>query len=159
MNEILSFSIILTKINFVTANVASLIIDSTCFVLGLPFVIFILTHILVKCHLKTFITLSWGSKIFWRNQILRFAKPDSPVLTDLLQSFFFGHTTILWYFSLQPNHLLWDKLLYLLKSFTWSFFYWDIRIRNVPMLSTQNTGHVLSSLYWAYQPFDKISSS
>jgi hypothetical protein len=58
MNEILSFRIILTKINFVTPNVASLIIDSTRFVLGLPFGIFILTHVLVKCHLKAFITLS-----------------------------------------------------------------------------------------------------
>jgi hypothetical protein len=57
MNEDLSFRIILTKVTFVTASVANLILDSTCFVPGLPLDTFILTHILVKCHLKAFVAL------------------------------------------------------------------------------------------------------
>jgi hypothetical protein len=84
MNERLSFSTILTKVTFVTISVASLMLDSTCFVLGLPLGTFILAYILVKCHLEAFVTLSRSSAIFCRNWILRFTKPDSPVLTDLL---------------------------------------------------------------------------
>jgi hypothetical protein len=57
MNESLSFRTILTKVTFVTASVAYLILDPPCFVLRLPLGIFILTHILVKCHLKAFVTL------------------------------------------------------------------------------------------------------
>ncbi len=89
MNESLSFRAILTKVTFVTASVASLMLHSTCFILGLPLGTFILAHVLVKCHLKAFVALSWSSEIFYQNRILRFAKPDSPVLTDLLRSFFF----------------------------------------------------------------------
>jgi hypothetical protein len=55
MNESLSFRTILTKVTFVTASVASLMLDSTCFVLGLPFGTFILAHVLVKCHLEAFV--------------------------------------------------------------------------------------------------------
>jgi hypothetical protein len=33
----------------------------------------------------------------------------------------FEQSAILWHFSLQLKHLLWDKLLYLLEDFTWSF--------------------------------------
>jgi hypothetical protein len=36
MNERLSFRTILTKVTFVTIGVASLMLDSICFVLGLP---------------------------------------------------------------------------------------------------------------------------
>jgi hypothetical protein len=52
MNERLSFKTILTKMTFVTVNVASLMLDSTCFVLKLPLDSFILAHVLVKCHFK-----------------------------------------------------------------------------------------------------------
>jgi hypothetical protein len=89
MNESLSFRIILTKVAFVTTSLASLMLDSTCFVLRLPLGTFILTHVLVKCHLEAFVALSWSSKIFCQNRIFRFTKPDSPVLTDLIQCFFF----------------------------------------------------------------------
>jgi hypothetical protein len=67
MNESLSFRAILTKVTFVTASVASLMLDTTCFVLGLPLGTFILTHVLVKCHLEAFIALSRNSGIFYRN--------------------------------------------------------------------------------------------
>jgi hypothetical protein len=122
MNESLSFRTILTKVTFVTASVAYLMLDPTCSVLRLPLGTFIFAHVLVKCHLETFVALSWISKIFYLNPILRFAKPDSPILTDSLQNFFFGHTTILWHFSLQPKYILWDKLLCLLEGFAWSLF-------------------------------------
>jgi hypothetical protein len=89
INESLSFRIILTKGTFVTTSVTSLMLDSTCFVLGLPLGTLILAHVLVKCHLEAFVTLLQSSKIFCQNQILKFAKPDSMVLTDLLRSFFF----------------------------------------------------------------------
>jgi hypothetical protein len=84
MNESLSFRTILTKVTFVTVSVAYLMLDPTCFVLGFSLGTFILTHVLVKCHLEDFVALPWSSEIFCRNRILRFAKPDSPVLTDLL---------------------------------------------------------------------------
>jgi hypothetical protein len=84
MNESLSFRAILTKVTFVTISVASLMLDPTCFVLGLPLGTFVLAHVLVKCHLKVFVTLSRNFGIFYRNWILQFAKPDSPVLTSLL---------------------------------------------------------------------------
>jgi hypothetical protein len=57
MNKSLNFMIILTKVTFVTASVASLILDSTCFVLGLPLGTFILAHVLVKCHIEAFLAL------------------------------------------------------------------------------------------------------
>jgi hypothetical protein len=57
MNESLSFSTIFTKVTFVMVSVASLMLDSTCFVLGLPLGTFILAHILVKCHLEVFVAL------------------------------------------------------------------------------------------------------
>jgi hypothetical protein len=57
MNEILSFRIILTKVTFVTANIAYLMLDHTYFVLGLPLDTFILAHVLVKCHLEVFVAL------------------------------------------------------------------------------------------------------
>jgi hypothetical protein len=57
MNKSLSFRAIITKVTFVTASVASLILDSTCFILGLPLGTFILAHVLVKCHLEAFVAL------------------------------------------------------------------------------------------------------
>jgi hypothetical protein len=84
MNESLSFSIILTKVTFVTASVASLILDSTCFVLKLSLGTFIFAHVLVKYHFDAFVALFRSSEIFYRNRTIRFAKPDPPVLTDLL---------------------------------------------------------------------------
>jgi hypothetical protein len=57
MNKSLSFKTILTKVTFVTTSVASLMFDSTCFVLGLPLGTFILVHVLVKCHLEAFVAL------------------------------------------------------------------------------------------------------
>jgi hypothetical protein len=84
MNERLCFRTILTKITFFMVSVASLMLDFTFFVLGLHLDTFILAHLLVKCHFKAFVTLSRSFKIFCRNRILQFAKPDSPVLIDLL---------------------------------------------------------------------------
>jgi hypothetical protein len=55
MNESLSFRTILTKVTFIMASVASLMLDSTCFVLGLG--TFILAHVLVKCHFEAFVAL------------------------------------------------------------------------------------------------------
>jgi hypothetical protein len=89
MNKNLSFRTILTKVTFVTASVASLMLDSTCFVIGLPLGTFILAHVLVKCHLEAFVALPQSSEIFYQNRILRFAKPDNLVLTDLLRGFLF----------------------------------------------------------------------
>jgi hypothetical protein len=60
----LSFRTILTKVTFVMTSVASLMLDSICFVLGLPLGTFILTHVLVKCHFEAFDTLSRTSGIF-----------------------------------------------------------------------------------------------
>jgi hypothetical protein len=57
MNESLNFRIILTKVTFVTASVAYLMLDPTCFVLGMPLGTFILPHVLVKFHLEAFVTL------------------------------------------------------------------------------------------------------
>jgi hypothetical protein len=57
MNKSLSFRAIITKVTFVTASVASLILDSTYFILGLPLGTFILAHVLVKCHLEAFVAL------------------------------------------------------------------------------------------------------
>jgi hypothetical protein len=88
INESLSFRTILTKVAFVMTSVASLMLDSTCFVLGLPLGIFILAHVLVKCHFEAFVALPWSSKNFCQNRVLWFAKPDSPVFTDLLRLFF-----------------------------------------------------------------------
>jgi hypothetical protein len=89
MDERLSFRTILTKMTFVTISVASLMLDSTCFILGLPLGTFILAHVLVKCHFKAFVALSKSSVIFCWNQILWFAKLDSPVLIDLHWCFVF----------------------------------------------------------------------
>jgi hypothetical protein len=57
MNESLSFMAILTKMTFITASIASLMLDSTCFVFALPLGTFILAHVLVKCHLEAFVAL------------------------------------------------------------------------------------------------------
>jgi hypothetical protein len=57
MNGSLSFMTILTKVTFVTASVASLMLDSTCFVLELPLGTFNLAHVVVKCHLEAFVAL------------------------------------------------------------------------------------------------------
>jgi hypothetical protein len=65
MNERLSFRTILTKVVFVTIGVASLMLDSTCFVIGLPLGTFILAHVLIKCHLKAFVGLSRIFGIFY----------------------------------------------------------------------------------------------
>jgi hypothetical protein len=89
MNERLSFRTILTKMIFVMVSVASLMLDSTCFVLVLPLSTFILAHVLVKCHFKDFVALSRSSGIFYQNRIFQFAKLDSSVLTELLRCFFF----------------------------------------------------------------------
>jgi hypothetical protein len=45
MNESLSFRAILSKVTFVTVSVASLMLDSTYFVFGLPFDTFTLAHV------------------------------------------------------------------------------------------------------------------
>jgi hypothetical protein len=58
INESLSFRTILTKVTFITASVASLMIDSTCFILELSLGTFNLAHVLVKCHLEVFVALS-----------------------------------------------------------------------------------------------------
>jgi hypothetical protein len=84
VNKSLSFWIILTKVTFVTASVASLMLDPTCFILGLSLGTFILAYLLVKCHFEAFIALSRSSEFFCPNRILRFAKPNSSVLTDLI---------------------------------------------------------------------------
>jgi hypothetical protein len=57
INKSLSFRTILTKMTFVTAIVAYLMLDTTCFVLGMPLGTFILPHVLVKCHLEAFVAL------------------------------------------------------------------------------------------------------
>jgi hypothetical protein len=57
MNESLSFRTILTKVTFVTTSVASLMLDSTYFILGLPLGTFILAYVLVKRHLEAFVVL------------------------------------------------------------------------------------------------------
>jgi hypothetical protein len=67
MNERLSFRTIITEVTFVMTGVASLILDSICFVLGLPLGTFILAHVLVKCHLDAFVALSRSSGIFCQN--------------------------------------------------------------------------------------------
>jgi hypothetical protein len=79
MNESLSFRTILTKVTFVMTSVASLMLDSTCFVLGLPLGNFILAHVLVKCTLKPLLhcpdVLEFSVKIGLSglpNQTLRF---------------------------------------------------------------------------------------
>jgi hypothetical protein len=84
MNKSLSFITILTKVTFVTISIASLMLNSTCFVLGLPLDTFILAHALIKCQLEAFVALLRSSEFFCQNQILRFTKSDSLVLTDLL---------------------------------------------------------------------------
>jgi hypothetical protein len=89
MNESLSFRTIFTKMTFVTVSVASLMLDSTLFILILSLGTFILAYVLVKCHFKALVALSRSSRIFCQNQILRFAKPDNPVLIDLLRCFLF----------------------------------------------------------------------
>jgi hypothetical protein len=57
MSESLSFKIILTKVTFVTAGVASLMLDSSCFVLRLALGTFILANVLVKCYFEAFVAL------------------------------------------------------------------------------------------------------
>jgi hypothetical protein len=99
MNESLSFRTILTKVIFVTASVASLMLDSTCFVLGLPLGTFILAHMLIKCHFEAFVALSKSSGFFCRKQTIRFAKLDPPILTDLLRHFFFWIVSYIMTFS------------------------------------------------------------
>jgi hypothetical protein len=79
MNERLSFRTMLTKMTFVMASVAGLMLDYTCFVLGLPFGTFIPAHVVVKFHFKAFIALSRSSRIFCKNWTLQFTKPDTPV--------------------------------------------------------------------------------
>jgi hypothetical protein len=74
MPESLSFSTILTKLTFVTTSVASLMLDSTCFVLGFLLSTFFLAHVLVKCHFEAFVVLSRSSGTFCQNQILRSVK-------------------------------------------------------------------------------------
>jgi hypothetical protein len=57
INESLSSKTILTKVTFVTASAASLMLDSTYFVLVLPLGTFILIHVLVNYHLEAFVAL------------------------------------------------------------------------------------------------------
>jgi hypothetical protein len=47
MNERLSFRIILTKMIFIMVSGVSLMLDSTCFIPGLPLGTFILANVLV----------------------------------------------------------------------------------------------------------------
>jgi hypothetical protein len=67
MNESLSFRRILTKVTFAMASIASLMVDSTCFILELPPRFFILAHVLVKCHFEAFVALSINSGFFLPN--------------------------------------------------------------------------------------------
>jgi hypothetical protein len=85
----LSFRIILTNVTFVTTSVASLILDSSCFVFGFPFSASTLGHVSLKCCFEVFVALSSGSEIFCRNRIIRFVKLDPQILADLLHCFFF----------------------------------------------------------------------
>jgi hypothetical protein len=64
MNESLSFRIIFTKMTFVMVSVASLMLDSTCSILGLLIGTFILAHVLVKFHFEAFVALYKNSGIF-----------------------------------------------------------------------------------------------
>jgi hypothetical protein len=64
MNEGLSFRTIFTKVTFITASVASLMLDSTYFVLGLPLGTLILSHVPVKCHFEAFVALFRSFRIF-----------------------------------------------------------------------------------------------
>jgi hypothetical protein len=111
MNECLSFRTILTKVTskvtFITSSVAYLMLDPTYFVLGMPLGTFILPHVLIKCHLEAFIALPRSSEIFCRNPILRFVKPDSPVLTNLFRSFFFWTDIYImsFFFAIKPHSL------------------------------------------------------
>jgi hypothetical protein len=89
MNGSLSFRVILTKMTFVTTSVASLMLNSTYFDIGLPLGTFILAHVLIKCHFEAFVALFRSSDFFCQNRILWFPKSDSPILTDLLWCFFF----------------------------------------------------------------------
>jgi hypothetical protein len=57
MNQSLSFRTIFTKVTFVTASVAYLMLDPTCFLLEMPLGTFILPHVFVKCHLEAFVAL------------------------------------------------------------------------------------------------------
>jgi hypothetical protein len=57
MNESLSFRTILTKVTFVTISVAYLMLDPTCFILGMHLGTFILAYVLVKYHLEAFVVL------------------------------------------------------------------------------------------------------
>jgi hypothetical protein len=89
MNWSLCFSAILTKVTFVMVSVASLMLDSTCFVFGLPLGTSILARVSLKFHFKAIVALSGGFEVFCRNWSLRFVKLEHPVLADLLQCFFF----------------------------------------------------------------------
>jgi hypothetical protein len=102
----LNFRIILTNVTFVTTSVASLILDSSCFVFGFPFSASTLGHVSLKCCLKYLLhylvvlkfsaeTESFGLS----NWTLRFWQ-----ICFVVSSF--GHATILWPFSLQAKHLL-----------------------------------------------------
>jgi hypothetical protein len=89
MNENLSFRAILTKVTSVTTSVTSLMLDSTCFDVGLPHNTFIFAHVLIKCHFEAFVALFRSSEFFCWNRILRFPKPDNLILIDLFWCFFF----------------------------------------------------------------------
>jgi hypothetical protein len=70
MNENLRFRAILTKMTFVTSSVASLILDYTYFVFGLPFSTTTLTHVSLKCHFESFVALLRGFETLYRNGTL-----------------------------------------------------------------------------------------
>jgi hypothetical protein len=106
INKSLRFRIILTKVTFVSASVASLMLHSTCFVLGLPLGTFILAYVLIKCHFEAFVAPSRSSVIFCRNRTIRFSKPDPLVLTDLLWCFFFwivSYIVVFFFASKSPS--------------------------------------------------------
>jgi hypothetical protein len=117
MNESLSFRTILTKVTFVTVSVASLILYSTCFVLVLPLGAFILSHVIVKCHCKTFAALSRSSNFFVKTGLSGLPNRTLWFSHTCFDASSFGQSAILWPFSLQAKHLLWYKLVYLLESF------------------------------------------
>jgi hypothetical protein len=94
-NKSFSFRIILTKVTFVMASVAYVMLDPTCFILGMPLGTFILTHVLVKCHFGAFVALSRSSGMFCRNQTLRFVKPDSPFCQTRQSGFYRLTSTLL----------------------------------------------------------------
>jgi hypothetical protein len=67
MSGSLSFRTIFTDVTFITTSVASSMLDSVCFVIGLPFGASTLAHVSLKCCFEAFVVLPSGSEIFCKN--------------------------------------------------------------------------------------------